>query len=71
MSRSQIGLISRHPDNRYGQGSPEFWEAEFRLYGVTREEYFRLWRLQAPRCKYCGAIAGMSFGTGDCGCDGT
>lgn len=64
-----IGLRYRHPDNPYGQGSGEFWEEEYRLYGVTREEYHRLWREQAPKCPYCGVPAGCSMGTGDCGCE--
>lgn len=60
----------RHPKNRFGQGSPEFWAEEYRLYDCSREEYHRLSKERAPKCPVCGTPAGYSFGTGDCGCLG-
>lgn len=68
MSMNDIGKRFRHPNNRYGHGSPEFWEAEYQLYGVTGEEYWRLYKEQAPKCSTCGTTVGMSPGTGDCNC---
>ena len=60
----------RHPNNKYGQGSPEFYEEEYRLYDLGREEYWRLRKENAPKCPVCGTPSGFSFGTGDCGCLG-
>lgn len=60
----------RHPKNRYGQGSPEFYKEELRLYDLTPEEYWKLRKEKAPKCSACGTPAGFSFGTGDCGCLG-
>lgn len=64
-----IGLRHRHPQNKHGYASPEFWKEEYRLYGITAEEYHRLGRRQAPKCPSCGTPKGYSFGTGDCGCE--
>ena len=68
MTRHMIGVRHAHPDNHYGYGSQDFWDAEFRLYNLSREEYFRYYEDQAPRCPHCGVARGMSMGTGDCGC---
>lgn len=59
----------RHPKNRYGQGSKEFYEEEFRLYDCTREEYFSAQMAARPKCKVCGTPQGYAWGTGDCGCE--
>jgi len=67
--QNMIGLRYRHPLNRFGQGSPEFYQEEYRLYGLSRERYYELWEAQAPRCPHCGTPAGLAFGTGDCGCE--
>lgn len=62
-------VYTRHPKNKFGQGSPKFWGAEYKLWGVTRVEYHRLRREQSPKCPVCGTPAGYSFGTGDCNCE--
>lgn len=59
---------SRHPDNRFGQGSPDFWEAEYKLWGLDRQTYHRIHKEQSPKCGICGTPFGYSWGTGDCGC---
>lgn len=67
--------INGHPDNRFGHGSKEFYEEEFRLYGgydrfKDRKE-FNIWRkANTPKCPVCGVPRGYSMGTGDCGCLG-
>ena len=71
VSLSKLGsYCTRHPDNRHGQGSPAFWEAEYRLWGVTRKVYHETRKSQSPKCPICGTPHGYSFGTGDCGCQG-
>lgn len=60
---------SRHPRNPYGQGSPEFWAEEYRLYDCTREEYHEANRAARPKCPHCGTPQGYAWGTGDCGCE--
>lgn len=32
----------RHPDNHFGYCSPEYWEAEFKLWGVLEKEYHEI-----------------------------
>ena len=64
----ESGYRHRHPDNPYGQGSPEFWNAEVRLYGFdTKQEYFIWKKSVAPICPHCGIPQGFAPGTGDCG----
>lgn len=62
--------LTRHPDNRFGQGSPDFWEAEYRLWGLSRVDYHRIRKEQSPKCPVCGTPHGYSWGTGDCECVG-
>ena len=60
----------RHPKNRFGQGSPEFYQEEVKLYGCSSlAEYIALRESHAPKCPVCGTPAGFSMGTGDCGCE--
>ena len=59
----------RHPDNRYGQGSKEFWDAEYKLTKLDREEYHKQRESQASKCPHCGTAYGYAFGTGNCGCE--
>ncbi len=71
MHEPRINYGSRHPKNRFGQGSPEFYEEEVRLYGFTSVEEFCEWHKRTSlRCPVCGTPRGYSFGTGDCGCLG-
>jgi hypothetical protein len=58
----------RHPDNHNGQGSPEFWDAEYKLWGVSRSQYHEIKKEQTPKCPTCGIPYGYAWGTGDCGC---
>jgi DNA-binding helix-hairpin-helix protein with protein kinase domain len=69
MKDRQYILGFRHPDNPYGQGSPEFWKAEYGLYDCTREEYHSYRKEHLPKCPYCGIPQGYAPGTGDCGCE--
>jgi hypothetical protein len=62
-------MPDRHPENKHGYGSPEFWADEYRLYQLTREEYHSRRMAEAGKCEVCGTPRGYSFGTGDCGCD--
>lgn len=60
----------RHPNNPYGQGSPEFYKAEAQLYGFeTVKECMEWMKSVAPKCPVCGVPSGFSFGTGDCECE--
>jgi hypothetical protein len=59
----------KHPDNKCGTGTNEFYETEYRLWGVSREKYWKAYRENSPKCPCCGTPRGFSFGTGDCGCD--
>ena len=69
-ARIDIGNRHRHPDNPYGQGSPEFWRAEVELYGFNNiQEYITYRKERTPKCPHCGTPYGFSFGTGDCGCE--
>lgn len=61
-------MPDRHPENNHPYASPEFWAAEYKLYGLTREEYHERRKTEASKCPVCGAARGYSFGTGDCGC---
>lgn len=65
---------NRHPKNKFGFATPEFYQEEYRLYGVKtdeeRKEFWRLRKENSPKCGICGTPTGFSFGTGDCGCIG-
>lgn len=52
-----------------GTGTNEFYETEYRLWGLTREKYWAVYKQNSPKCPCCGTARGFSFGTGDCGCD--
>jgi hypothetical protein len=60
----------RHPKNKFGQGSNEFYEEQYRLHDCTRKEYWDAVKASRPKCPVCGTPQGFSFGTGDCGCLG-
>jgi hypothetical protein len=47
----------------------EFYETEYKLWGLSREKYWKIYKDNAPKCPACGTPQGFSFGTGDCGCD--
>lgn len=73
MKYNNTVYLYRHPKNKFGQGSPEFYEEEFRLYGgydrfKSKQEYHKWKKENTPRCPVCGTPYGYSFGTGDCGC---
>lgn len=70
---SDIVFGSRHPKNRFGQGSNEFYEEEFRLYGglnrfESKAEFHQWKKANTPKCPICGVPYGYNFGTGDCEC---
>ena len=55
---------AKHPDNKYGYGSNEFYEAEWKLWGCSSEqEYWRTKEEQTPKCS-CETQHGFSFGFG-------
>lgn len=61
MGKEDIGRRTHHPKNKFGFGSPEYYRAEYELYRVTSEEYWRLWSKNNPMCPNCG-------GRTDCVC---
>lgn len=65
----QYILGFRHPKNPYGQGSPDFWAEEYRLYDCSSFEYHDYRKKNLPKCPACGTPLGYAWGTGDCGCD--
>jgi hypothetical protein len=59
----------RHPKNRFGQGSKEFYDEEARLYGFkSPQEYAIEKEKRTPKCPHCGIAYGFNMGTGDCDC---
>jgi hypothetical protein len=59
----------KHPDNKCGTGTNEFYETEYKLWGLSREKYWAVYKNNSPKCPCCGIPRGFSFGTGDCGCN--
>lgn len=73
VTRIDIKLLgskyNKHPDNKCGTGTNEFYETEYKLWGLPREKYWKVYKDNSPKCPACGTPKGFSFGTGDCGCD--